>query len=84
MKKSPNQNPHLVTSFDLTDLFTPRGDLKKMIWGTTFGVKDNLPIYTHPDAHSGPYNSMEAYHLCLEECIFCNSLAGCARHLRRL
>jgi hypothetical protein len=29
MKKSPNQNPHLVTSFDLTDLFTPRGDLKK-------------------------------------------------------
>ncbi len=40
MKKSPNQNPHLVTSFDLSDLFTPRGDLKKMIWGTTFGVKD--------------------------------------------
>jgi hypothetical protein len=38
MKKSPNQNPHLVTSFDLTDLFTPRGDLKKNdlgyhIWG---------------------------------------------------
>jgi hypothetical protein len=38
MRKTPNQNPHLLTSFDSTDLFTSIGDLKKNgfgdhIWG---------------------------------------------------
>jgi hypothetical protein len=33
-------------------------------------------MHTRPDAHLGPYSSMEVHHLCLEKCRFCNSLGG--------
>jgi len=51
-EKSSNQNPRLVISFDSTDLFTPSGDLKKMILGIIFPVKENLPFSTSLDYES--------------------------------